>query len=142
MTRLSNNHIKKIFYFFIVLSTIVIFSLCNIFTLIMTCGNHYCYYKKCNKYNFGNKIECFFDKTDDIFDWLMLDLFMITIITVVFMIIIFCKIIYKKIKKWYNNYKYNQYVNKNYEIGQDNILSVLPEEEELETEERDPLLNV
>jgi len=147
MLRLKNSYIRKILLAFIFIFTTIIFSLFNIFTLIVTCSKYYCYYKKCQnyKYNFDNKMKCFFDKTDDLLDWSILNIFSLGIYFTLIMSVLITKIFYKKVKHYFISYK-NINIDNNLniifeprctEIDIDNNLG-----EELESEERDTLLNV
>lgn len=150
MPRIQNSYNKKIFLAFIIIFATIIFSLFNIFTLILTCSEYYCYYKKCHDYNFDKKMECFFDKTDDLLDWLILNIFSIGIYFSLIMSILLMRLCCKKIMHFYTNYK-NRNIDNNPNINKKNLNNIFePREidnhdkfsEELESEERDPLLNV
>ncbi len=149
MPRIQNSYNKKIFFAFIIIFATIIFSLFNIFTLILTCSEYYCYYKKCKKYNFHNKMEYFFDKTDNLIDWIILDIFSLGIYFSLIMSILLMRLCYKKIMHFYTNYK-NRNIDNNPNINSKNLNNIFePREsenyeftEELESEERDPLLNV
>lgn len=147
--KLQNKHVKKIFLTFLFIFGIIVFSFFNIFTLILTCSDVYCYYKKCHHHSFHDKTECFFDKTDDLGDWILLDLFSLSIYFTILMTIIISKIFYKNIINFYyknKNFNNSSHINRNinniFEPRETEIDIDENFNEELQTEERDPLLNV
>jgi hypothetical protein len=141
---LSKKHIRNILLFFVTIFSLITFSFVNIFTLIITCNKYYCYYKKCVKYNILDKINCFFDKTDDIGDWIMLNLFSLVIIFSIIVIFVVGKIFYKKIKNFYIKYKNKKRINeeKTQVFFSESTNIEIREIEEIYSEERDPLINV
>lgn len=151
--KIQNKHMIQIFWAFLIICRIIVFSFLNIFTLIFTCSDFYCYYKKCNKCSFDKKIDCFFDKTNNLIDWILLNLFCFIIYFVLLLTFIVIKIFYKKISHCYFNYKNNKINNYQQIIRTANINDIFEPRiteicidvdfcEELQIEETDPLLNV
>lgn len=129
MPRIQNSNTAKIFSVFLFIFTFIVFSFFNIFILIITCNDFYCYYKKCHKYNLYKKTECFLDKTDDIGDWIILNLFSVSIYLLLLSVVILLRIFYKKIMIYYITYK-----NKNKNVININSLNNIFEPRETETE--------
>ena len=141
MPSINNIYTKRIFYGFLTIFALIIFSLFNISSFIITCSDYYCYYKKCNKHGFNYKIECFFEKTDSIIDWIILDSYSIGIIIAIISLVIFAKYLYRKISTVSKDYV-NRYTKINNELRDTSVGKETNDifEESLETDEIDPLL--
>lgn len=152
MYRPTQLYIKRTIYAFLFVLAFIIYSFFNIFFLIITCNNYLCYYKKCNKHNFDHKMECFFDKTDDLIDWLFLDLFSLFTICLIISLFVFIKYIFYTVKnhckiyidKYYKS-KMNQPIDTfptNYEMNSFDKDITFHDVLELESLETDPLIMV
>ncbi len=155
------NHIKKVGYTILILIVIGIFSVSSLMAFTLTCRKHFCYYNKCYKcckHNFDKKIKCFFEKTNDFGNWILLDLASVGIILGTFLILILLKKTFIKMKKYFtdckNKYQLRILSNNHYNkkiiytsINFNESLEKIEELEELEElevneykEELDPLL--
>ena len=108
LNRLPINYIKNIFYVFLFLFILVVYSTSSLFAFIFTCGKNFCYYNDCYNNDFDIKTKCFFNKINDFSEWIMLNFTSGLIIVTTLMIIILLKNIYVKINKYILDYK-NKY---------------------------------
>ena len=97
--------IKKVFYSILLLIVFEIFSISSLIGFTLTCGKYFCYYDNCYKHNFDKKIKCFFDKTNNFSDWLIINLASLGIICGTFLILILLRKSFIKIKKYFTDCK-------------------------------------
>jgi hypothetical protein len=152
--KLPDKYVKYIFSGFLLLLGLTIYSLCNIFTFIITCNKYFCYYSSCYEHYFDKTTECFFDKTDGLDDWLILDFGATGIYFAIILILVLLKKLFVKIKKCFLDYKYkyyswlfpnthmtNKYTSTSSFTSGKGLYDKF-EEESLETDEMDPLIMV
>jgi hypothetical protein len=154
--KLPINYIKNIFYGFLFLFSLVVFSTSSLFGFIFTCGQNFCYYKNCYSHSFDIKIKCFYNNIDGFIDWIILDLISGVIIFVTLMTLLLGKKIFDKINKCFFDYKnkyhflnspniYNNHNNgksKKLFLNSLEIKEDVFEKESLEIEEHNPLFMV
>ena len=95
--------IKKVFYIMLLLIIFELFSISSLIGFTLTCGKHFCYYDNCYKHTFDKKIKCFFDKTNNFSDWLILDFTSLGIICGTILILILLRKAFIKIKKYFTD---------------------------------------
>ena len=105
--------LKKIVHAFLLLFALIIFSLSSIFSWILICNEHYCYYEKCYKNNFDEKMNCFFDQTNNFSNWSLLDLMFGGYILAIIFTMLTMRMLYTKIIKLFAGRDYNH----NYNYG-------------------------
>lgn len=91
--------LRKSSHAILFLFTFIVFSICSFFVFTMTCNEHYCYYKNCNKNNFDEKVNCFIEKTNNFNSWMLLDLMSGGCILSISFIVFTARVLFVQIKK-------------------------------------------